>query len=155
MDGRANGDVGPPTLCPRRGKFLRPRPMQRQLIAGMPVQAGEALDAMAPMGHPLAMDSDSLAIDWAAGEVTNGELRFPAIFDGDSGWVILLESEMQAASEEADDGVLVAFGGLVGWIVDAANKAFARSAMVRAEESFQMLIMRKDFSLTAQPRAIN
>lgn len=101
------------------------------------------------------MDSDSLAIDWAAGEVTNGELRFPAIFDGDSGWVILLESEMQAASEEADDGVLVAFGGLVGWIADAANKAFARSAMVRAEESFQMLIMRKDFSLTAQPRAIN
>lgn len=101
------------------------------------------------------MDSDSLVIDWAAGEVVQGELRFPATFDGDSGCVILPEGEMLAASNEADDGVLVAFGGLVGWIADAAQKAFVRNALVKAEGSFLMLIKSADFSLAVPPQTAN
>ncbi len=101
------------------------------------------------------MDIDSLEVDWAAGKVVHGELRFPAMFEGAAGWVVLPPDEMLAASNEADDGVLVAFGGLIGWIADAAQKAFARNALVKADESFQMLIIGEDFTFSVPSGAKN
>ncbi|ATI80851.1 hypothetical protein [Sphingobium yanoikuyae] len=94
------------------------------------------------------MDSDTLQIDWAAGEVADGEMRIPATFEGLRGVLILAEHEMLAASEAADDEVLVAYGGMIGWIADAAEKAFARGALVQADGSFRMLIVASDFSLS-------
>lgn len=95
------------------------------------------------------MESESLQVDWAAGEVADGEMRIPATFEGLTGLLILPEYEMLAASEAADDEVLVAYGGMIGWIADAAEKAFARGALVEADGSFRMLIAAGDFSLAA------
>ncbi|WP_434405293.1 hypothetical protein [Sphingobium sp. DN12] len=94
------------------------------------------------------MDSDTLQVDWAAGEVADGEMRIPATFEGLSGMLILSEGEMLAATKAADDEVLIAFGGMIGWIADAAQKAFARGALVQVDGSFLMLIAAEDFSLT-------
>jgi hypothetical protein len=94
------------------------------------------------------MDSDTLQVDWAAGEVADGEMRIPATFAGLSGFLILPEHEMLAATEAADDEVLVAFGGMIGWIADAAQTAFARGALVKADDEFRMLISAGDFSLS-------
>lgn len=93
------------------------------------------------------MESESLQVDWAAGEVVDGEMRIPASFEGLSGFLILPEAEMLAASEAADDEVLIAHAGMIGWIADAAQKAFARGALVEADGSFRMLIAAGDFSL--------
>lgn len=95
------------------------------------------------------MDNQPLQIDWTAGEVVDGEMRIPATFEGLSGMLVLPEGEMLAATEGADDEVLVAFGGMIGWIADAAEKAFARGALVEADGSFRMLIAAGDFSLAA------
>lgn len=95
------------------------------------------------------MDSDTLQVDWAAGEVADGEMRIPATFEGLSGMLVLPEGEMLVASEAADDEVLIAFGGMIGWIADAVQAAFARGALVKADDSFRMLIAAGDFSLAA------
>lgn len=99
------------------------------------------------------MDSDTLQVDWAAGEVADGEMRIPATFSGLSGVLVLPEREMLAASEIADDEVLTGYGGMIGWIADAAEKAFARGALVEVDQRFRMLIIRADFSLS--PPTIN
>ena len=95
------------------------------------------------------MESDTLQIDWTAGVVADGEMRIRASFEGLSGFLILLEHEMLAASEAADDEVLVAYGGMIGWIADAAQNAFSRGALVKADDEFRMLIAAGDFSLAA------
>ncbi|QJR01966.1 hypothetical protein HH800_06985 [Sphingobium yanoikuyae] len=94
------------------------------------------------------MDNPSLQIDWAAGKVVNGEMLIPATFGDLTGALILPEHEMLAASEAADDEVLVAYGGMIGWIADAAEKALARGALVEVEQRFRMLISRADFSVS-------
>ncbi|MEK7454088.1 MAG: hypothetical protein AABZ76_04130 [Pseudomonadota bacterium] len=107
------------------------------------------------MSHSHPMDIDSLKVDWKAGRVVEEELRFPAIFEDTAGWVILLPNEMLAASSKAEDDVLIAFGGLIGWIADAAQKAFARNDLVKYDDGFEMQIIADDFSFSVPSRLVN
>lgn len=120
-----------------------------------PISHVPLLDGTALMRHPQAMFGDSLKVVWASGEVVQGELRFPAMFERISGWVILPADEMLAASSLAGDSVLIAFGGLIGWIADAAQNALARNALVKAGTRFELLIRNDDFSLSVLSHAIN
>jgi|GEM_PF-1560154 len=101
------------------------------------------------------MDGDTFQVDWALGAVVRGDLRFPATVKGCSGLVIVPEGEMLAATEKAEDNVLIAFGGLIGWIAEAAQNAFARNASGKWDEGFHMLIACEDFSFARPSRSAN